>query len=67
MSQKTHSGPNPIAHTSIVSALAINTIGNLVLQKNRSKPGHLERITIDFEHCYTNTGIYTIKKEIRSK
>jgi len=56
-----------MAHISIVSALAINTIGSLVLQINRSKPGHLERITIDFEYCYTNTGIYTIKKEIHSK
>ncbi len=48
-----------MAHISIVSALAINTIGSLVLQINRSKPGHLERITIDFEHYHTNEGIYS--------
>ena len=57
MSQKTHSGPNPMAHISIVSALAINTIASMVLQTNRSKPGHLKRITIDFGNYYTNADI----------
>ena len=57
MSQKTHSGPNPMAHISIVSALAINTIASLVLQTNRSKSGHLKRITIDFRNYYTNADI----------